>query len=132
MAQGLEVEAGAANQDGLASGHSRGFDLDERPIAPKPGRGRFRGRQAPIEPMRNARRGRRIGLSGQDGQFAIELERIGINDGASKGHGEVERQRALAAGGRTGNDPDRLSRHGRQSRGLVAELAACHRPLVSA
>ena len=102
LGQGLEVEPGAADDDGWTP-FPRG--LGQHLIcfpAPSPGRVVLRGIDMAVQPMRRPRfvRGRRS--RGQDPQVAIDLHGIRIDDDAAQLFGQRQRQCRLAAGGRTG------------------------------
>ncbi|KAF0133187.1 MAG: phosphoserine phosphatase [Xanthobacteraceae bacterium] len=101
LGERLEIEAGTADEDRQhASGLGRD-DLGLHGRNPAADREILGGVHGAVEPVRRRRHLPGRGAGGDDGEIAIDLHGIGIDDDAAEVAGQVQRQCRLAAGGRT-------------------------------
>ena len=107
LLQQLEVEARSADEDRDTAGGARGRDLAERRLAPPADRAALCRGQDAIEPMRRGGLLGGVRARAQHPQLAVDLHRIGVDDGPAELAREAQRKRRLARGGRPSYGDDR-------------------------
>ncbi len=101
-----DVKTGAADHNWQASGGDDGGNFVQRQTTPMSDGTALAGIQETVKSVCGALFGSGIGTRRQDAEIAVDLQAVGVDDGAAECIRQLEGERRFAACRRTGDDED--------------------------